>query len=234
MTGQTILIVDDQIDLLEVVSRSLQAADYEVLTVRSGREALKRLQEQHVDLIISDIGMPQMNGYQLYEEIGSHPEWANIPFLFLTARSFDSDIRYGKQLGVDDYLTKPVQLEDLLASISGRLRRAQRTTPSQLHSAGSLRVDMEQHRAWIKDQPLQLSERELLILDLLVQRDGIVVTLPEMVRLTHSLQISGDEASSLLRPLVRSLRRKLGYGVGELGCIESVRGIGYRLISEQL
>jgi DNA-binding response OmpR family regulator len=242
MPGTTILIVDDQIELLEIIRQTLESADYHVEAALSGSAALELLQARRIDLIIADIAMPQMNGYQLYEQIGARPEWAAIPFFFLTARSFDSDIRYGKQLGVDDYLTKPVQPEDLLAAISGRLRRAQRTAlgeqlpapPSPLRRAGALRVDMEQHRAWIGEQQLQLSARELLILDLLVQRDGRVVTLHEMVRLTHGLELPSDEASSLLRPLVRSLRRKLGYGVGELGCIESVRSIGYRLAADQL
>ena len=121
-TGATILVVDDQPDLLENISLTLESAGHQVLTAGDGVEALAVLQSQPVDLILADIAMPRMNGYQLYERVRENVQWVAIPFLFLTARAMDSDIRYGKELGSDDYLIKPIQPEDLLAAVQGRLR----------------------------------------------------------------------------------------------------------------
>ena len=84
---------------------------------KDGIEALTTLRSHTVDLILADIGMPRMNGYQLYDHVAENPQWVMIPFVFLTARALDSDIRYAKELGVDDYLTKPFMPDDLLAAI---------------------------------------------------------------------------------------------------------------------
>ena len=121
----SILIVDDQPEIVDNVALILDAEGYQALTANDGIEALHVLERQPVDLILADIAMPRLNGYQLYERVRQNPDWIAIPFMFLTARTLDSDIRYGKELGVDDYLTKPIQPEDLLSAVQGKLRRAQ-------------------------------------------------------------------------------------------------------------
>ena len=113
----SILVVDDQPELLENIGFALETGGYIVLTADNGYEALTILETQPVNLILADIAMPGMNGYQLYERVRENPEWVRIPFLFLTARAMNSDIRFGKELGVDDYLTKPIEVEDLLATV---------------------------------------------------------------------------------------------------------------------
>lgn len=239
-TGASILVVDDQPDILDNIGLALEARGYRVLTAHDGLEALDVLASQPVDLIVADIAMPRLNGYQLYERVQANPRWAIIPFIFLTARALDSDIRYGKELGVDDYLTKPIQPEDLLAAVQGRLRRARQLAQvsSQLLSpaaeqhpltAGRLSIDPGQHRVWLDEQPIQLSAREFTLLECLARRAGQVVSPQELIQSTHGLDTDPVEAGALLRPLIRSLRRKLGYPVGETGCIENVRGVGYRL-----
>jgi DNA-binding response OmpR family regulator len=238
-----ILIVDDQPDLLSGLALTLDAAGYCVVVANDGTEALTMLQTKQVDLILADIAMPHMNGYQLYERVRENTAWISIPFLFLTARAMDSDIRYGKQLGVDDYLTKPIQPEDLLAAVEGKLRRAQQlrhSTPApaaapiqEAHTTvvhvGPLAIDVGQHRVWMHDQAVQLSAREFTLLEYLMRRVDTVVSPQELVQATHNLATDHEEAGALLRPLIRSLRRKLGYPVGDMGCIEVVRGVGYRL-----
>lgn len=244
-TGASILVADDQPDLCESLELTLSAAGYHVLTAHNGIEALAILQGHPIDLIVADIAMPQMNGYQLYERVRENPAWMVVPFLFLTARTLDSDVRYGKELGVDDYLTKPIQPEDLLAAVRGKLRRAQQLAhpvaelaSTQPHAAGqralsigTLHIDPGQHRVWQDGQPIKLSAREFTLLEYLARRANILVSLKELIQVTHSYQTDQAEAGSLLRPLVRSLRRKLGYPAGEMGCIENVRGVGYRLIA---
>jgi DNA-binding response OmpR family regulator len=240
-TNASILVVDDHTAVLESMTMTLEAEGYRVLTATDGIEALSILESQPVDLILADIAMPRMNGYQLLERLRANPEWVTIPFVFLTARAMDSDVRYGKELGVDDYLTKPIEPEDVLAVVQGRLLRAQQLAQASMAPAqhprresyvlelGRLRVDPAQHRVWMDNQPIRLSAREFTVLDYLARRVGQVVTPEELVRVTHGLDTNRGEAGTLLRPLVRSLRRKLGYSVGELGCIETVRGVGYLL-----
>ena len=237
----TILVVEDQPAMLDNLRLSLEMAGYRALTARDGLEALEVLEQEAVDLILADVAMPRLNGYQLYERVGEHREWAAIPFIFVTARALDSDVRYGKELGVDDYLTKPIHLADLLASVQGKLRRSRRlarlASPAAATSAGGaealvageLRIEPGQHRAWLKGEPLALSAREFTLLETLARRAGQVVPLTELCRATHDLDTDHTEAGSLLYPLIRTLRRKLGYGAGEGGCIETVRGVGYRL-----
>ncbi len=181
-TDACILLVDDQPTILANTSLTLKAAGYRVLTASNGIEALAILESQPVDLILADIAMPGMNGYQLYERVRENPHWVIIPFLFLTARVMDSDIRYGKELGVDDYLTKPIEVEDLLATVQGKLRRIKQLTQAKLaqsgqaaasptssisspagesHSliVGQLRIEPDQHQVWLYDKPIRLSAR---------------------------------------------------------------------------
>jgi DNA-binding response OmpR family regulator len=237
------------LDLLANISLALKAAGYEVLTVSDGYEALDILRSQAVSLILADIAMPGMNGYQLYDQVRNNSEWVIIPFLFLTARAMDSDIRYGKQLGVDDYLTKPIEVEDLLAAVQGKLRRTKQILASKrasatsdksvaeeegtLISAGRLTVRLGQHQVWIDDQEIRLSLKEFKLLEYLAIHKNRVVSAPELIEVTHDLKTDNIEAGNLLRPLIRTVRRKLGYKPGTMGCIENVRGVGYRLISLQ-
>lgn len=246
-----ILTVDDQPELLESITLTLQVAGFKVLAANNGAEALEILRSQHVDLILADIAMRHMNGYQLYQHVRENPAWVRIPFVFLTARAMDSDIRYGKELGVDDYLTKPIQPEDLLAAIQGKLRRTQQlaaaeqgvsvnTSPQQEQVSdpnelrlGRLLINTTQYRVWVDNEPVKLSAREFTVLTYLAQRVGNVVSPHELIQATHGLNIDDIEAGELLRPLIRTLRRKLGYPIGEQGCVENVRGVGYRLVPLQ-
>ncbi|MBX0330568.1 response regulator transcription factor [Oscillochloris sp. ZM17-4] len=255
----TILIVDDQPELLLGLQITLEAAGYNVLTALDGNIALDILHRNTISLILADIAMPELNGYQLFEQIRADPELLRIPFIFLTARAMASDIRYGKTLGVDDYLIKPIKPEDLLAVVEGRLRRARELkaaappdlsaaerlppTPSPAASAPELASDLievgglwvapSQHRVWLNGDEITFSAREFRVLECLARRAGQVVPPREIVKVSHMIDTDDIDASGLLRPLIRILRRRLGYEIGEMGCIENVRGVGYRLVAPE-
>jgi CheY-like chemotaxis protein len=120
-----ILVVDDNKDILDNIKLVLEFNKFEVLTALNGKEALKLLEEikRTPEVIISDIIMPIMNGYDFFTAVSKNPLWNSIPFIFLTAKTSPEDIRLGKMLGVDDYLTKPFNEEDLIAIIKGKLMR---------------------------------------------------------------------------------------------------------------
>lgn len=199
-TAASILVIDDQPEILENLELLLGAGGYRVLTASDGVEALATLKSQPVDLILADIAMPRMNGYQLYERVRENPLWVTIPFLFITARALDSDVRYGKELGVDDYLTKPIQPEDVLAAVQGKLRRAQQLAqvfaPPALSPilgpqsvvVGRLMIAPGQHQVWMDEEPVKLSAREFTLLEYLAQRANQVVSPQELIRATHGLE----------------------------------------------
>lgn len=133
-----ILVVDDNLEFLSGVELTLTMEGYQVWTATNGQEALYKLQtafqgkeeeetslDRLPDLILADIMMPLMDGHNFYERVRANAYLNHIPFIFLTAKSSQDDIRYGKELGADDYLTKPFSPEDLLASIRGKLRRVE-------------------------------------------------------------------------------------------------------------
>jgi two-component system sensor histidine kinase/response regulator len=121
----SILVVEDEALLRQGLKALLQSRGYEVTAAANGQEALDVLDEQRPDLILADIMMPVMDGYALYEAVRANPAWDAIPFVFLTALGEKTDIRLGRELGVDDYVVKPFEPEEVLASIRGRLRRVE-------------------------------------------------------------------------------------------------------------
>jgi two-component system sensor histidine kinase/response regulator len=120
-----IFVVEDEAPLREGLKELLQGYGYEVVTTANGQEALDALAQSRPDLILADIMMPVMDGYALYEAVRANPAWDAIPFIFLTALGDKTDIRLGRELGVDDYVVKPFEPEEVLASIRGRLRRVE-------------------------------------------------------------------------------------------------------------
>ncbi len=238
-----ILTIDDDPAFRRYLRELLGGFGYQVLEAEDGLEALALLPQRKVDLILADVAMPRLNGYQLFAQLSEHPTWASIPFIFLSARGMDSDVRYAKEMGVDDYLVKDTGVDDLLAAVRGKLALARRyrrasagARPSPLHTPdtilelGALRLDVSSHAVWFRGEKLRLSAREFQLLRCLAERATAVVPMHELVELTHGQLVTDVEAGRLLRPLVRSLRRKFGYETGELGFIESVRGVGYRLL----
>jgi len=123
-----ILIVDDNPELVDGVKLTLEMEGYQVLTALSGAEALEVLGRITPDLILADIMMPEMDGYELYERVHSDPRWVKAPFIFLTAKTSQADIRRGKEMGADDYITKPFDSQDLVSAVRGRLKRMAEVT----------------------------------------------------------------------------------------------------------
>lgn len=135
MPDMTLLIVEDHDILREGLQILLETEGYRVMTACHGQDALHQMEIMVPDLILSDISMPVMNGYQFYESVRQHPEWLPIPFIFLTARGDRDDLFTSKKLGVEDYLVKPIERQDLVSTIRSRLERSQQLMLAQLQQA---------------------------------------------------------------------------------------------------
>ena len=216
-TSAVILVADDDLDMLRAIQLTLELDGYQVVGVTNGREALQVLESQNVSLIVADIAMPEMNGYQLLERIRQVPEWVPIPIIFASARALDSDIRFGKELGVDDYLIKPIYPADLRATVRGNLRRAEQwresmmrvtdnpsTNPEDLNrplTIGKLSIDSRRHRVEFAGNSVSLSAREFMLLEYLAARAGEVIPVQEIIKITHNIDTNPAEAGSLIRPV---------------------------------
>jgi DNA-binding response OmpR family regulator len=239
-----LLIVDDDADTVSFLQILLQQQGYEILTAEDGSDALALLQTQPVDLILADVAMPHVNGYELCQQIknASDPRLILTPVVLMSGRTLDSDIRYAKSLGADDYLPKPLDVDDLLAVVQGKLLAAERLQnlfDCQANGAKVVtltinkqlvRLDYRQHRVWIEDQEVELTAREVFLLERLARQPNEIISLVDMVKATHDLTTDSQEAGQLLRPLIRTLRRKLEAHLGQVPCIRNVRSRGYFLI----
>jgi putative two-component system response regulator len=135
MAGETILIVEDNDVLRQGLQELLESEGYAVLTAVHGLDALEQMKTRPPDLILSDIAMPEMDGYVFFDRVRSKPEWVSIPFIFLTARRGREDIFTGKKLGVEDYLVKPMTRQELVTTVRSRLTRSQQLLLAQLEQA---------------------------------------------------------------------------------------------------
>ncbi len=241
-----VLVVDDDPDTLDFLRIILQQQGYDIYTAQDGAEAWELLQTQSVDLILSDVAMPHVNGYEFCQQIKNAPDPRLVltPVILMSGRTLDSDIRYAKSLGADDYLPKPLDVDDLLAVVQGKLLAAERLknlfdceangteVVTLIINEKPVRLDYRQHRVWVDDQEVELTAREMFLLERLARQPNEVVSLVEMVKANHDLTTDSQEAGQLLRPLIRTLRRKLEVHLGKVPCIKNVRSRGYLLIAD--
>lgn len=207
----TILVVDDEPAMLDSLAEILALHGFRVLRASDGVTGLELLAETLPDLIIADINMPRMNGYQLYQRLRERPEWDRIPFLFLTGKRETEDIRFAKELGADDYLVKPFTEEDLIAAVMGRLKRFR-----SLGRAAGLPREPAVAAAPRAPAVADLSERELQVLRMMLQG----LSNPEIARQLYvEPSTIKSHVSTILAKLgvsnrVEAVRRAIELGIG--------------------
>ncbi len=214
-----LLLVEDDAILRDGLARSLQQAGYGVDTTGSGIEANHILSEQEYDLLILDLGLQGRDGLEVLGRFRAHNK--GTPVLIITARDSVTDRVSGLDLGADDYLTKPFDLAEFEARVRALLRRAMGAPDSQV-SIGNLRLDLTGRRAWLGDEALELSARELGVLEILMLRAGRVVNKEQLAeKLTGWEEEIGANA---IEVYVHRLRKKLERADIT---IRTVRGLGY-------
>ncbi|MFM2408409.1 MAG: hypothetical protein RL358_1151 [Pseudomonadota bacterium] len=216
-----ILLVEDDPVLADGLSRILQQSHHLVSMTNNGIQADQLLQLEKFDLVILDMGLPDMDGAQILRRLRARND--SVPVLILTAQDSVANRVQGLDLGADDYLSKPFDVPELEARIRALLRRTQSVRSGQL-KMGSLVLDTEGHRASMGDDVLELSARELSVLELLLRRTGRVVSKEQ---LSEQLSGLGHEISdNAIEVYVHRLRKKIE--VGDI-TIRTLRGLGYLL-----
>jgi two-component system phosphate regulon response regulator PhoB len=223
--SQRILVVDDEPDITALVAYHLARSGYRVSTAGTGQEALKAAREERPDLVVLDLMLPGLSGYDVLRELRRHPETADVGVILLTARREEADRIKGLSLGADDYLTKPFSPQELTL----RVGAVQRRLASPAVAAGSLLVesrlwiDRGAHRVTLDGEEVTLTATEYKLLLTLVERRGRLQTRPQLLETVWDAQ--PDIQTRTVDMHIQRLRAKLGE-VGDM--IETVRGFGYR------
>ncbi len=220
-----ILVVDDEPDITALVAYHLAKAGFRVSTASTGPEALKAAREERPDIVILDLMLPGVSGYDVLAELRQRDETRDVGVILLTARREETDRIRGLSLGADDYLTKPFSPQELSLRVRGLLRRlgSPPVTAGSTLSAGPVSIDRSAHRASIGGEELSLTATEYKLLLTLVERRGRVQTRPQLLETVWEAQ--PDIQTRTVDMHVQRLRTKLG-DAGRM--IETVRGFGYR------
>lgn len=219
----SILVVEDEPGISSFVAKGLTSAGYNVTVVDKGADAISGALGGEYSLIVLDIGLPDMDGFEVLEQIRG--QGATLPIIVLTARSSVEDTVSGLEQGADDYMSKPFRFEELLARIRLRLKTASSEDPTNMVqiNVGGLHLDLRTRCATIDGEPVELSAREFTMLQAFMEHPDQVLSRSQLLDMVWGYDF--DPGSNVVDVYVRYLRRKIGSER-----IVTVRGMGYRLV----
>ena len=224
MEKSTILLVEDDVDILQLVDHNLKLADFHVLTAQDGYEALSLAKKYLPQLVILDLMLPGLDGFEVCKELKRSPTTKNIPVLMLTARGEEVDRIVGLELGADDYVVKPFSPRELILRVRAILRRFAPEEPAIARwQRNGLGVDYESHRVTVDNQETTLTATEFRLLAELIRNLGKVLTRDQLLDKVWGYQFDGYART--VDTHIRRLRQKIG---PYAEWIETVRGVGYR------
>lgn len=227
----TILIVDDDLQLLQLVALNLELEGYAVLLAGDGQQALTQIETHAPDLVLLDVMMPRMNGFAVCHRVR---EFSTVPIIIITAQGRNQDKVRGLDLGADDYLTKPFGTDELLARLRAALRHAAREThpPEPVVYAGNVIVDLARHVVKRGEEEVRLTSTEYKLLTYLATNAGRVLTHRQI--LEHVWGPGYKDETQNLRVYVSQLRRKLDPDSVQPQMITTEPGVGYRFIADEV
>jgi DNA-binding response OmpR family regulator len=226
-TAPRILLVDDELSVQKLLTYPLRKEGYDVIPALDGREALERLRDDNFDLVVLDVMLPRMDGFDVCRAIRSR---STVPIIMLTAKTEETDKVLGLELGADDYITKPFSVREFRSRVKAVLRRAALAQPETQFEepidAGDLQIDFEKRSVVVRDEPAQLTYVEFEILAALAHAPGRVFSRTMLLE-----RVWGDAAYRDPRTIdvhIRHLREKLEAEPKTPELILTVRGVGYR------
>lgn len=218
-----ILVVDDEPDVLDLVTYNLGQAGFNTDTAANGAEALRKARSIPPDLILLDLMLPEMDGLEVCKLLRRDPKTSSIPIIMLTARASEIDRIVGLELGAADYVPKPFSPRELILRVKKRLEPNGGAAAKNAYSLGPLLVDVSRHLVTVKDRRVELTATEFKLLVLLLQRIGHVQSRDQLLRDVWEYQTHIDTRT--VDTHIRRLREKLGAAAKYL---DTVRGVGYR------
>lgn len=226
MRKDAILVIEDDEDILNLLRFNLEAAGFTVITSADGYEGLNLARTRSPKLIILDIMLPGLDGFEICKELKRKKETSSIPVVMLTARGEEVDRIVGLELGADDYVVKPFSPRELLLRVKSILKRAQpgdEAAPRAQWQRDGLMVDMEAHKVAVDEEEVELTATEFKLLSELVNRQGRVLTRDQLLNRVWGYEFEGYART--VDTHIRRLRQKLG---PYAAYVETVRGVGYR------
>jgi two-component system phosphate regulon response regulator PhoB len=231
MAKETVMIVDDEQDICELIAYNLEREGYSVTMVNSGEDAIAHTQKILPDIIVLDLMLPGIDGLGVCKQLKMNEATSEIPIIMLTAKTEDSDIISGLEVGADDYITKPFSPKVLIARIRAVLRRnrdEEKTEIAERISIHDIAIDIARHEVTSEGKPVNLSATEFSILEFLARNPGWVFSRNKIIDAVKGKDYPVTERSVDVQIL--GLRKKLG-AQGEH--IQTVRGVGYRMKSPE-
>ncbi len=228
MNKVQILVVEDDAPVRSLITTTLKAHDYRFATAVNGNGAIMEAASRNPDIILLDLGLPDMDGVEVIERIRN---WSNVPIIVISARSEDSDKIDALDAGADDYLTKPFSVDELLARLRVTRRRMalmQNSGQEAVFVNGQLRIDFASGCAYLGEEEMHLTPMEYKLLCLLARNTGKVLTHKFITRSVWGSSWKNDVGS--LRVFMATLRKKLEKGEGSPQYIQTHIGIGYRMV----
>lgn len=229
MAKERILIVEDDKNISKLVKYNLEKAGFECTLTITGEKALEILDKEVIDLIILDIMLPKMDGFETCKQIKQDKRLSHIPIIMLTAKGEEVDRLVGFELGADDYVVKPFSPRELVLRVKAILKRGKpKDVTKDILIQDKLKVDISRHKVFIDKKETELTQMEFKLLLTLMQKRGRVQSREAL--LEYAWDIAADITTRTVDTHIKRLRQKLGK-MGRL--IETVRGIGYRFSEEE-
>jgi len=226
MSKETILIVDDEEDILELIRYNLKNEGYHVLVAQTGEAAIKMARQSRPDLLILDLMLPGMDGLEVTRYLKNNESTQDLPIVMLTAKGEESDIITGLELGANDYISKPFSPKVLVARIRAILRRRRKKNDipeNRIRQEGQITIDPARHAVTVEGKPVDLTLSEFELLSFLADKKGWVFTRGQIVDAIRGENYAVTERS--IDVIIVGLRKKLQQ---HASLIETVRGVGYR------
>lgn len=234
MTHKTsILIVEDEKNICDFISTALISEDYKIMEAHSGKEALPIITSRCPDLILLDLGLPDIDGLEVIKQVRT---WASIPIIVISARAQEQEKVKALDAGADDYLTKPIGISELLARIRTALRHSNKlntdpTLYTRPFQARDMVIDFEKHLVTLGQKEIHLTQNEFKIIALLARNSGRVMTYDSIIE--NIWGPYADDDNSILRVNMAHIRRKIEANPAEPQYIFTEIGIGYRMIEDE-
>ena len=222
MPNCSVLVVEDDKSVRNLIVTTLQANDYPYTSAENGKEALSKIETERPDVLLLDLGLPDIDGIEVIKELRT---WSNMPIIVISARSEDKDKIQALDMGADDYLTKPFSVLELAARIRSLLRRSKKD--EKIIQIDKLFIDLDKRIVKIDDKSVELTFKEFELLKYLAKNPGRAIPREELINQVWGYDFIGE--SRTLDVHVNSLRKKLGSDYNN--CIQSVRQVGYRFVA---